>query len=152
MRNENWRSGLGHPIWSTNPERPCCSQESQEVERCGAQHPHVWGQAGSPTPQRTWGKKDGGRSAPSTSLRGCFATDPWTPEVRGQVSTKDPYDWGQARSPLRGYPNPQSAGAGGHTFLRPFRVQAGCSAMLRSGSTTRTDSIRWAAQNESSRK
>jgi CubicO group peptidase (beta-lactamase class C family) len=37
---------LGHPTWSTNPGRLCCSQENQEVERCAAQqisgcHPSI---------------------------------------------------------------------------------------------------------------
>ena len=33
MKNENLSYALGHPIWSTNPKRQCCSQESQGVER-----------------------------------------------------------------------------------------------------------------------
>jgi uncharacterized integral membrane protein len=37
MKNGSWRSGLEHPTWSTNPERLCCSQENQGVERCAAQ-------------------------------------------------------------------------------------------------------------------
>ena len=37
MKNENWRFDLGHPTWSTNPGRLCCSQENQRVERCAAQ-------------------------------------------------------------------------------------------------------------------
>jgi len=40
MKNESWKFDLEHPTWSTNPERLCCSQEDQRVERCVTQQVH----------------------------------------------------------------------------------------------------------------